>query len=253
MLKGEGAERCDSMSVGQHPIGKSVFLHVYTGVAVMVFRLVTTPYVLAAGFPPVFGGILAFVLVSIPLQLGYMLYCGMKRNGVFSMRGIVVYRQPIRTLQYVILPLPLILAFFAISILTAPASSFLIDRVFWWLPDWLVDPDPILYTDSVGVLWVVFLSVLLIDGIVNPVVEEMYWRGYLMPRLARFGRWAPVINGLLFGLQHFWQPFNYVSIVPSSLLIAYVVWWKKNLYVSVIAHCTVNLIGALVTYYSLLA
>lgn len=153
-----------------------------------------------------------------------MLYCGKKRNGVFFLRGVVVYQQPIRTFRCVILSLPLILAFFAISILMAPASSFLIDRVFWWLPYWVVNPDPVLYTDSVGVLWTVFLSILLIDRMVNPIVGEVYWRGYLMPRLARFGRWAPVINGLLFGLQHFWQPINYVSIVLSSLLIAYVVW-----------------------------
>lgn len=245
-------QQCDSMSVEQHSIGDSVFLHVYTGIAVMVFRLRTTPHVLAAGFPPVLAGILGFVLVSIPLQVGYMLYCGRKRNGVFSLRGIVVYRRRMPVLRYVMFSLPLVLAFFGISILTTPVSSFLIEKSFWWLPYWLLNPDPLLYTSSVSVLWLVFLSVLLVDGIVNPVVEEAYWRGFLLPRLARFGRWAPMINGLLFGLQHFWQPFNYVSVVLSSVLIAYVVWWKRNLYISVIAHCTVNLIGAFLTYYPLL-
>jgi membrane protease YdiL (CAAX protease family) len=94
----------------------------------------------------------------------------------------------------------------------------------------------------------VFLLVLLVDGIVNPIVEEAYWRGYLMPRLSRFGVWAPIMNGFLFGLQHFWQPFNYPSIFLFTLLLAYVVWRKKNIYISIIAHCTVNIISTLLTF-----
>ncbi|MCW4019877.1 MAG: CPBP family intramembrane metalloprotease, partial [Candidatus Bathyarchaeota archaeon] len=168
------------------------------------------------------------------------------------LQGIVVYRQSLPILQYVVLSFALVLVFFSISLLAAPVSSLLAERLFYWLPRWLLEPDPLLYTESVEVLWVVFLLVLLIDGLINPVVEEAYWRGYLMPRLSRFGRWAPVINGLLFGLQHFWQPYNYPGILLSSLLIAYAVWWRRNIYISVIAHCTVNVIGALITYHFLL-
>jgi AcrR family transcriptional regulator len=45
------------------------------------------------------------------------------------------------------------------------------------------------------------------------VVEELYFRGYLLPRISRFGGWAPVINCCLFALYHFWQPFNLPSLL----------------------------------------
>jgi membrane protease YdiL (CAAX protease family) len=43
---------------------------------------------------------------------------------------------------------------------------------------------------------------LVLSGVVAPVVEEMYFRGYLLPRLSRLGRWAPVLNVTLFALYH---------------------------------------------------
>ena len=236
----------------QHPVGKSIFLHMYTGVAVILFRIFVTPFTLEFGFPPVFAGILAFILVSIPFQLGYMLYRGKKRNGLFSLRGIVLYRQPISFRQYIVFPFLLVLFILIVALLTEPVSILLADSVFSWLPSWLLNPEPLLYTSSYAMLGMVFLLVLLVDGIVNPIVEEAYWRGYLMPRLSRFGVWAPIMNGFLFGLQHFWQPFNYPSIFLFTLLLAYVVWRKKNIYISIIAHCTVNIISALLTFRFLL-
>jgi hypothetical protein len=39
-------------------------------------------------------------------------------------------------------------------------------------------------------------------------VEEYYFRGYLLPRLSRFGSLAPVINVALFSLYHFFTPWQ---------------------------------------------
>ena len=38
---------------------------------------------------------IAFVLVSAPLQIGYMLLQGKRRNGELSLKGIVRHREPI--------------------------------------------------------------------------------------------------------------------------------------------------------------
>ena len=51
----------------------------------------------------------------------------------------------------------------------------------------------------------------LINGIAGPIVEEMYFRGYLLPRLERFDKWAPLINLSLFSLYHFWAPWQVFS------------------------------------------
>jgi len=42
---------------------------------------------------------------------------------------------------------------------------------------------------------------LAVNGFVAPITEELYLRGYLLPRISRFKVWAPLINGGLHSLS----------------------------------------------------
>ena len=53
---------------------------------------------------------------------------------------------------------------------------------------------------SQSTLLVNFTLFLIVTGIAFPLVEELYFRGFLMPRISRFKAWAPVISALLFAL-----------------------------------------------------
>jgi hypothetical protein len=66
--------------------------------------------------------------------------------------------------------------------------------------------------------------------------------------LDRFGRWAPVINGGLFTLYHFWQPQNYPTIFLSIFHMVWLTWWKKNYRLAIFTHMTLNLISGVLTY-----
>jgi hypothetical protein len=79
---------------------------------------------------------------------------------------------------------------------------------------------------------------------IAPIIEEVYFRGYLLPRLSRFGFWAPVIHSALFALFHFWTPWLVVARVLSFLPIAYAVQWKRNIYIGMIAHVLGNSVDA---------
>ena len=92
-----------------------------------------------------------------------------------------------------------------------------------------------------------FGSLSILDGIINPIIEELYFRGYLLPRISRFGWIAPLISAVLFTVQHYWQPYNYPLIFLIQLPIVYIVWWKRNIYISMLAHCGGNTIGALLS------
>lgn len=46
------------------------------------------------------------------------------------------------------------------------------------------------------------------SGLIGPVVEELYFRGFLLPRISRLGRWAPLLNTVLFSLYHFFTPWQ---------------------------------------------
>ncbi len=81
---------------------------------------------------------------------------------------------------------------------------------------------------------------------VGPVVEELYFRGYLLPRMSQFGRWAPLVNVVLFSLYHFWSPWQLLSRIAGIAGIAplaYAVRWKENVYLGVAVHVALNTIS----------
>ena len=90
----------------------------------------------------------------------------------------------------------------------------------------------------------------MVDGIINPVVEELYFRGYLLPRISRLGWLSPLVSASLFTLAHFWQPYNYPTIFLIQLPLVYVVYWKRNIYIAILVHCAGNLIGAVLSLVS---
>jgi membrane protease YdiL (CAAX protease family) len=75
---------------------------------------------------------------------------------------------------------------------------------------------------------------------IAPVVEELYFRGFLLPRLSRLGTWAPVLNGVLFTLYHFFSFWSFVERVIMIVLMAWPARMKRSLLISIIAHLPVN-------------
>lgn len=67
-----------------------------------------------------------------------------------------------------------------------------------------------------------FLLYFLIGLVFNIVGEEVYYRGYLLPRMhGVFGRWDWVANGVLFTLKHVYQRWLYPSILVGGLCFAF--------------------------------
>ena len=71
-------------------------------------------------------------------------------------------------------------------------------------------------------------------------MEELYFRGYLLPRLSRYGRWAPLLGGLFFGLYHVWQLFGFPTVFLLGTALGYVVWWKQDIRISIGLHAFAN-------------
>src|SRR3712207_7296501 len=84
----------------QHPIGKSIFLHLLPGFALLAFAVIFAPLVERLGFPPTFAGSLSILLVLVPLEIGLLLHRGKRRNGRLSLAGIVRYREPMRSEEH---------------------------------------------------------------------------------------------------------------------------------------------------------
>ena len=100
--------------------------------------------------------------------------------------------------------------------------------------------------DYSSTVWVVTLvAFFAINGFVGPIVEELYFRGYLLPRMEWMGRWAPLVNVSLFSLYHFWSPWQIVARILGFAPTVYAVRWKQNVYLGMVVHCSLNSIAVL--------
>ena len=85
----------------------------------------------------------------------------------------------------------------------------------------------------------------LFNGIAGPMVEELYFRGYLLPRISRLKGWAPLLNVFLFSVYHFFTPWRNLERILALLPGIYIIQWKKNIYLGMIPHCLLNATGML--------
>jgi len=225
-----------------HSVWHSIILHLLPGGLLLIFFIMAVPFVENLGLPLRFAPLLGIFLVLIPVELGVLFYEGKKRNGKFSLSGIVVYRERIPLGQY-FLWVPLLVAWTILcSLLLSPVGDVLIKTVFSWLPAWFV------YSDNSGSSRFILVVMVTLYGIANvsaAIVEELYFRGYLMPRLSRLKGWAPLVNTVLFSLQHFLTPWQYLFIALGVLPQAYLVSKKRNIYLGILAHSLLNLLSTI--------
>lgn len=118
------------------------------GALIITFYLISAPYLINLGFPSGLALLLGFLFVGIPFELGYLLYQGKKRNGTVSLRGVVLYREPMPIWQYVLFFLLLFVFAFAVLILISPVTNFLAVRQFSWLPVYLLPDSESLYPEG---------------------------------------------------------------------------------------------------------
>ncbi len=162
-----------------HSVWQSIILHLLPGVLLLVFFIMAVPFVEHLGLPLRFATILGVILILIPFELGVLFYEGKKRNGRFSLRGVVVYRERIPLWQY-FLWVPLLIVWSSLwALLLSPFGDSLIKTVFSWLPAWFI------YSENNGTSKILLVVMVTVYGIANvsaAIVEELYFRGYLMPR-----------------------------------------------------------------------
>ena len=175
----------------------------------LAFVLLSPP-VEAIGFPAIAALLIAIVGVLVPFELGVVIWAG-RRAG--SIGDAIPYRRPMPGLTWAWLVPMLILAAFAGFGIHQVIEPWLIGTAFGWLPQWFVTPIAMdRVADYSSTVWTVTLvAFLAINGLVGPIVEELYFRGYLLPRMEWMGRWAPLVNVSLFSLYHFWSPWQLVA------------------------------------------
>jgi len=220
--------------IEKHSTTQSVVLHLLPGILVGCFYLLARQPVVNMGYPSVVALILAFAFVLIPVELGYLLYQGKKKAGHFTLQGIISYRNSIPWWQYIVWPIIIFIATGAIVKLLAPVDAFLLERLFFWMPDINYGLNG---NYSRKTLIVTYSMVFIFIAILVPLVEELYFRGYLLPRMK--GKFAPLFHTFLFAVQHVLEPWMIITRTLGVLPLVFGV-KKKNIYIGIIVHILVN-------------
>ena len=88
-----------------------------------------------------------------------------------------------------------------------------------------------------------FVGLFSVTLLFNILAEDLYFRAWLLPKMARYGKWSWVLNGLLFALYHIFQLWLMPVILVISLVMAYVVYKSRSIWPSLVMHFLVNFLG----------
>ncbi|WP_433522621.1 lysostaphin resistance A-like protein [Nocardia pseudovaccinii] len=231
----------------RHCLPLSIALHLVPGALVVaVYLLIGEPFVEAIGYPVLMGWAIALCVVLIPVLVG-LLWLGRMRNGHFSLRGVLHYTdKPVPRGKLVAMVIPLIVWMMVLSFALMPVNRFFLDHFFAWVPytDGAGSATAFLDGYSYSIRLTTMLICLPLTGISLPLIEELYFRGFLLPRITHLGGWAPVVSAVLFSLYHFWTPWVFVSRVIFMFPGFWFAWRNKDIRLSIGMHVGVTSIMA---------
>lgn len=216
-----------------------MFLHLAPGVANITSIALGFATLWNPSLPPeLIYGVFSNVFVLIPLQLGYLYYLAKKRgNPGWSLEGVVVYNHPIRWSRYFIW-IPAILVPTAIIFVALEPLTHWLETSFLGLNILAMYE----MTEDSNVAALVLIANIVLTGILVPITEEHYFRGYLLPRMpSKFGRLGPVAHSLLFSIYHFHTPWMIPARTLGILPLIYTTIHTRSVQPGIVAHCVVNL------------
>lgn len=229
----------------QLSLAKIAALSIIPGIIALIFDIIAAPLVLQSGYPLLFTLVLANIIVLIPSELLILIYLGYKKNKKVSIKGIIPYRKSMPTKKLVIWIIILFAYGYVINMLMLPISGAL-KSLFAWMPEvfFSVESDVITTTNfqlySSTALITVLIVALLANTILIPIIEEIYFRGFLLPRTSRFGKNAAIINVSLWALYHLWAPWTIIANIIIFIPIAYLVLKKQDVRLSIFGHMIAN-------------
>jgi hypothetical protein len=213
-----------------------------------VAALALAPVIARLGLPRGFSLTIAFALVLTPIELGVLLRAAHRATGSWSLGAlpaVIAYRRPLRRRTWILLVPVLFCVALLIAVAWTPVGNTLGGRLTGIYPHWLLPS----YNSTAGfskpVLVATLLVSLALDGVISPTVEELYFRGYLLPRLPAIGWLAVPVSAGLFSLQHYWQPWNWLMIFVLQLILTVLVRRLHSVRLGIVMHVLTNSFGIL--------
>ncbi|GHU33155.1 hypothetical protein FACS1894172_11140 [Spirochaetia bacterium] len=224
-----------------------IVLGLVPGIIILLFTIVFSNPVIGINFSIYLSLMLAIAFGLIPTELGIIKYFAWKNKK--KLKDIILFKEktPLKRMVIsIIVPFVIALVFF---IIVSPYELKLWGNTFDFIPDWFK-----IYKNlrEINYLKLSFILALIFNGFLGPFVEELYFRGFLLPRMTKFGKLAPLINVILFSIYHLFSPWENMTRILAVTPLAYSVWKNKNIRIGIIIHCSLNTFFCIGTIVALL-
>jgi len=228
----------------------SIILFLFTASILLAFHYYFAPaYKSATGKPYLIGYLIGWVSVMFLVFLASLFAYRIDGHPITKDAFIERYRLHRMDLK----DWGWMLAMIVVSVGSLAALSFI---TAWLKSVSLFSPHPLYPPDMVdpanhltkGILFEMPLSgkwwlviVYFFGWFLNIAGEEFWYRGWMLPRQeVAFGKYAWVVNGLMFNFQHLYMPWNLLEMLPGSLFVSYAVQHQRKTWMSIIWHGLVN-------------
>ena len=226
-----------------------------SGIAFFGFRFIL-PKLVALGYPKVLmWGIVALVMLLILTIAGLLLIKNDAKAADISIgERLLIKRIGIK--QWLIC-LGIMIVGIVLSVVLAPTVEFFEKLPGLSIPDympfWLnpsIDPmntDMEILSPNYPLQGnYLVLGVMSLAFLLNILAEEIYFRGWLLPKMQNLGKWSWVVNGSLFALYHTFQLWLFPMIFVVSLATTLTVYLSKSILPAFVTHIVANFLMAIV-------
>lgn len=225
--------------VFNHTLFESIILHILPGILTGLVYFLIVPFVSALGYPSVMALIIAGIIALVPFEFGVLFY-QKKRTGKSFFNGVIKYCKPMPLWQY-FLWVPIIFLSAGIVFTVFNKLNLNISDLFSWIPDEYIIENGLTNEYTKQKLLITYSLFFVFIVFVFPVLEELYFRGYLLPRMpVKLGGFTAITHSALFALYHTWTPWLFVTRILAVFPLIYIVKRKENIWVGIISHCLLN-------------
>ena len=229
----------DQFKQEKFSIPKIVFLGLAPGAIMTLIGIIFASPAIGIKFNVLLAIMLGFIFGKIPFCLCVLGFTAKKENKKITEILFYNNKTPVKILiPSIIIPLAIAVCSFVFIL---PVEAKLWGNAFSFFPDWFrLDRINI---PEINFLKLTLIITIIINGLAGPIIEEIYFRGYLLARMGVFGKFAPFVNMLIFSLYHFFTPWQNITRIIAGTPWVYSVWLNKNHKIGVYVHCILNIAG----------
>lgn len=219
---------------------KAAGLQLAPGFANLVIFTIFALWFESIGIPPLLALAATILVAEVPLSWWIMRrVTRSETGGAFDLNVTFPWRAAIPWWQYLVIGLPLIIfGMIVIGAVTPAISSLIRSALELNIPAWfLLEPDPAMFAGmNQQMLITMWLSSLIIFAGVGGITQELYARGFLLPRTQTLGHLAPLFNAVIFAIFHLNAPWSWPGFAILALPWAYLTWWKRSVKFGLVGH-----------------